>query len=442
MLDLTKLSAVPDEGVPYLQLFLGFTVLVYLFHTYLDVRQLKAISRPKPPAALAEAFTHDLYKKTQAYSLDKWWYSFAHGVWGLAEVLLVVSAGGLPWAWAASGHALARAAQAVGPSKWLSGEIAQTVMFVQLLSVVSTITELPWGLYSTFVIEQRHGFNKQTLGLFLSDTLKQLLLGAVFIPPIVAVVTYILQVSGPLLPLYLWAFVLVLSLFIMTIYPVFIAPLFNKFEPLPEGPLRQKIEALAGGLRFPLRKLYKVDGSRRSAHSNAYMYGFFKNKRIVLYDTLIGQCSEEQVVAVLAHELGHWKLRHTPKLFAMNQVLVLIQFSLFMLVRNSRGLPASFGFAAPAPVFVTLVLFQFIVGPIDEVVHYASNVVSRSFEFQADGFAVSLGHGGSLRTALLKMEEENKASMNVDPLFSAYHYSHPPLVDRLRAIDSGLKKAL
>ncbi|KAG2434349.1 hypothetical protein HYH02_012365 [Chlamydomonas schloesseri] len=444
--------AFDDSGVPYLQLFLGFTVFVYLLHTYLDVRQLRALRRPEPPAALASLFSKELYDKTQAYSLDKWWFATWHGLYSTAETLAVFTTGALPAAWRLAGDLLAAAAAAwpsVWPAgllgsggrggaapAWLTCEVAQTVVFLLGLYCANLLLELPWGLYSTFVIEQRHGFNKQTLGLYVSDMLKQVMLVLILLPPIAGGITHILLVAGPLLPLYLWGFMFGLSLFLMTIYPVLIAPLFNKYEPLPEGSLRTKIEALAGGLAFPLRKLYRVDGSRRSAHSNAYMYGFFNNKRIVLYDTLIAQCSEEQVVAVLAHELGHWKLRHTPLLFGVNQVVLLSQFCLFTLVRNSSALPASFGFPTPPPAFVALILFQFIVSPLDEVIHYLSNVVSRTFEFQADAFAVKTGHGADLRAALLRMEEENKGAMHVDAWYSAYHYSHPPLVDRLAAIDA------
>ncbi|KXZ51688.1 hypothetical protein GPECTOR_11g139 [Gonium pectorale] len=441
-----------DEGVPYLELYIGFTLAVYLLHTYLDVRQLRALRRPEPPPALASLFSLELYRKTQAYSLDKWWFAFFHSIYSTVETLVLILGLWLPRAWAAAGWLLAEASAHAGTAwpHWARGEIAQTIVFVFVLYVGNLVLELPWGMYSTFVIEERHGFNKQTLGLYVSDLIKQLVLAGVLLPPIVGGVTYILKVSGPLMPLYLWGFVFALSLFMMTIYPVLIAPLFNKYEPLPEGPLRTKIEALAGGLRFPLRKLYRVDGSRRSAHSNAYMYGFFNNKRIVLYDTLISQCSEEQVVAVLAHELGHWKLRHTPVLFTVNQLILVSQFCLFTLVRNSTALPAAFGFGpgsvagltpgAAAPAFVALILFQFIVSPLDELIHYGSNVVSRRFEFQADAFAVRTGHGPDLRAALLRMEEANKGAMHVDPWYSSYHYSHPPLVDRLRAIDGEATK--
>mmetsp|Transcript_22614 Transcript_22614/g.67349 ORF Transcript_22614/g.67349 Transcript_22614/m.67349 type:complete len:451 (-) Transcript_22614:668-2020(-) len=430
-------------GMPWLEVFLGFLCSVTLLHGYLDVRQLRVLERRKPPPALAAHFSQELYDKTRSYSLDKWRFSFYLRLYTFFETLLILLFGVLPGLWVACGqavHALPHAAA----RNWVEQtperlEIVQTVAFVMVLTGASTIMEVPWSLYRTFVIEHRHGFNKQTLSLFFADVAKGIALGAVLMPPVIVAVTRILQVGGPFLALYLWAFILALSLFLMTIYPTCIAPLFNKFEPLPEGSLRTAIEELAGRLHFPLRKLFKVDGSRRSAHSNAYMYGFWRNKRIVLYDTLLAHCSEQQVVAVLAHELGHWKLRHTPVLFAVSQAVILSNFLLFTLIRASPGLFESFGFGGLGqPVFVSLVVFQFISAPFDEVVHCCQNLIVRKFEFQADGFAVSQGHGSELRAALLKLEEENKSAMHVDALYSAYHYSHPPLVERLSAIDAGV----
>ncbi|KAJ3694726.1 hypothetical protein LUZ60_000103 [Juncus effusus] len=233
----------------------------------------------------------------------------------------------------------------------------------------------------------------------------------------------------------------VLSIVMMTIYPVLIAPLFNKFTPLPEGELREKIEKLAASLKFPLKKLFVVDGSTRSSHSNAYMYGFFKNKRIVLYDTLIQQCSdEEEIVAVLAHELGHWKLNHTLYTFIALQTLTFLQFGGYALVRNSKDLFESFGFDTQ-PVIIGLIIFQHTIIPVQHLVSFGLNLVSRAFEFQADAFAKKLGYTSTLKAALVKLQEENLSAMNTDSWYSAYHYSHPPLVERLAALqDSDTKK--
>ncbi|WIA16071.1 hypothetical protein OEZ85_012796 [Tetradesmus obliquus] len=427
-------SSMPE--LPWLQLVLTFIVVVNILHTYLDMRQLKAIKLPDPPASLKGLFTRKLYDEAQAYSVDKWWFGFWHGIYNLVETVLWLQLRIVPWLWYSLPSWLPQPLAAIVEDN----EIVHTVAFMLASSLINLVLSLPWTLYSTFVIEQRHGFNKQTLGLFFSDLVKSCVLGAVFIPPLVAAFTYILQRAGPWVPLQLWAFVLGVSLFFLTIYPVVIAPLFNKYELLPQGSLRDKIEALAGSLSFPLKKLYTMDGSKRSGHSNAYMYGFFNNKRIVLFDTLIKECSEEQVVAVLAHELGHWKLRHTPINFVMSQFITLANFLLFAGMRTAPGLFESFGFDKSRPAFIAFVLFQFVVAPVDEVIGFITNVVSRRFEYQADGFAVQQGKGKELREALLKLEETNKASLNVDPLYSAYHHSHPHITERLAAIDTALKK--
>lgn len=348
----------------------------------------------------------------------------------------MLSKGYYPYVWRLSGVILER----MGLE---SGEIAQSIVWVLVLSLISTCMSLPWSLYSTFVIEERHGFNKTTFGTFVMDIIKSTMLTFVLAPPIIAGIVYILLHTGPAMALYLWGFMLVLSLVMLTVYPVLIAPLFNKYTPLEEGSLREKIEALAASLKFPLKKLFVVDGSKRSAHSNAYMYGFFKNKRIVLYDTLIGQCSEEQVTAVLCHELGHWKLGHTKFLFLGTQVILGAQLGLFAALRGAPGMYEAFGFIGKGqkPALAALVLFQLLVGPLDEFLSLLQNMVSRAFEFQADAFAVSMGKAAQLKEALCILDKENKGPPNVDSWYSTYHYSHPPLPERLMAVERRAKKS-
>lgn len=339
----------------------------------------------------------------------------------------------LPWFWKKSGEFLFLAGLNA------ENELLHTLSFLAGVMIWSQITDLPFSLYSTFVIEARHGFNKQTVWLFFWDIIKGIFLSVIIGPPIVAAIIIIVQKGGPYLAIYLWGFMFVLSLVMMTLYPTLIAPLFNKFTPLPEGELRESIEKLASSLTFPLKKLFVVDGSTRSNHSNAYMYGFFKNKRIVLYDTLIQQCKTEEVVAVIAHELGHWKLNHTMYSFIAVQILTFLQFGGYTLVRNSSDLFKSFGFDTQ-PVLIGLIIFQHTVIPLQHLVSFALNLVSRSFEFQADAFAKKLGYASELRSGLVKLQEENLSAMNTDPWYSAYHYSHPPLVERLAAIDKSDKK--
>ncbi|XP_061338963.1 CAAX prenyl protease 1 homolog [Gastrolobium bilobum] len=420
---------------PYMEAVVGFMILMYFFETYLDVRQHAALKLPTLPKTLEGVISLDKFQKSRAYSLDKSHFHFLHGFVTIVMDSTILFYGVLPWFWKKSGNFVTL----VGLNA--ENEIVHTLAFLAGAMIWSQITDLPFSLYSTFVIEARHGFNKQTIWLFFRDMIKGIFLSVLIGPPIVAAIILIVQKGGPYLAIYLWAFMFALSIVMMTVYPVLIAPLFNKFTPLPEGQLREKIEKLAASLRFPLKKLFVIDGSTRSSHSNAYMYGFFNNKRIVLYDTLVQQCkNDEEVVAVIAHELGHWKLNHTVYSFIAMQVLTLLQFGGYTLVRNSTDLYRSFGFDTQ-PVLIGLIIFQHTVTPLQHLVSFGLNLVSRSFEFQADDFAKKLGYASALRAGLVKLQEENLSAMNTDPWYSAYHYSHPPLVERLAVLDKSDKKA-
>ncbi|KMZ59601.1 CAAX prenyl protease 1 [Zostera marina] len=419
---------------PYLESVIGFMILVYIFETYLDIRQHAALKLTTLPKPLEGVISNEKFVKSRAYSLDKSHFHFVHEVITVIMDTAILYFGVLPFFWGKSGDFL------VYLGLNAENEIFHTLSFLGGIMIWSQITDLPFSIYSTFVIEARHGFNKLTKWLFFKDIIKGLILTIILGPPIVAAIIYIVQTGGPYLAIYLWGFMFVLSVVMMTVYPILIAPLFNKFTPLPDGPLRHQIEELASSLKFPLKKLFVVDGSTRSSHSNAYMYGFFKNKRIVLYDTLIQQCkNEEEVVAVIAHELGHWKLNHTLYSFFVVQVLTFLQFGGYTLVRNSKDLFLSFGFDTQ-PVLIGLIIFQHTVIPFQHVVSFGLNLVSRAFEFQADAFANNLGFSKSLRAGLVKLQEENLSTMNTDPWYSTYHYSHPPLVERLSALDKAEKK--
>ena len=236
------------------------------------------------------------------------------------------------------------------------------------------------------------------------------------------------------------------SIFMMTAVPVFIIPLFNKYEPLKEGELKDRIYALAGRLSYPLTKLYVMDGSKRSSHSNAFMFGFGSNKRIVLFDTLMEQVKDDEILAILGHELGHWKLGHTLANFAVTQFYFGAAFYAFSLCYGTEELYAAFGFDGGSerivPVVVALTLFfQTVWAPVDKALSFLLTAFSRHNEFGADAFSADLGMSGELRSGLCKIHLENLGAMNPDRLYSAYHYSHPPLVERLGAIMETDKKS-
>lgn len=269
--------------------------------------------------------------KSRNYNLDKTRYGFIYGSWSQVVSTSVIYFNVIPWLWDLAG----RVASTFVTSP---GEIVQTLTFVLIGSLLTEVINLPWSIYSNFVIEERHGFNKYTPQFYAADKVKKFFVSQLIMAPIIAATIYIIRAGGPYFFFYLWVFVFFVVIALMTIYPDFIAPLFDTFTPLPEGELRTKIEDLASSIEFPLKKLYVVEGSKRSSHSNAYFYGFYKNKRIVLFDTLIqgykkeGQennktspdkdlgCTTDEVVGVLAHELGHWKLNHVMKNLVITEV--------------------------------------------------------------------------------------------------------------------------
>ncbi|KAJ0111653.1 hypothetical protein Patl1_00495 [Pistacia atlantica] len=240
----------------------GFMILMYFFETYLDLRQHAALKLPTLPKTLEGVISQEKFEKSRAYSLDKSNFHFVHEFVTILMDSAILFFGILPWLWKKSGNFLVLAGLDA------ENEIIHTLAFLAGVTLWSQLTDLPFSLYSTFVIEARHGFNKQTVWLFFRDMFKGMCLAIILGPPIVSAIIIIVQKGGPYLAIYLWGFMFVLSLVMMTLYPILIAPLFNKFTPLPEGELRHKIEDLASSLKFPLKKLFVVDGSTRSSHSN------------------------------------------------------------------------------------------------------------------------------------------------------------------------------
>jgi len=267
--------------------------------------------------------TKSKFQKSRLYGIDKSNFGFISGAYSLVETIVLLLFGYMPYMWQLSGQIL----QQFG---WQSSsEIYQALLFTTLTSIKDIVISLPFELYSTFVIEERHGFNKQTLMLFVTDKIKGILLSIVIGYPILAALIFLIQWGGDNFVVYVWGFLLCFTIVMMTIYPVLIMPLFNKFTPLDEGALRTRIESLAAGLNFPLAKLFVCDGSKRSSHSNAYFYGFMNSKRIVLFDTLLGQATNDEIVAILGHELGHWKMWHTAQGFLIQQLYMLGAFYVF-----------------------------------------------------------------------------------------------------------------
>ena len=451
-----------------LALTVAFTVTVYAVEGLLDGRQWLSYQQTEFPQALAKTVLkideetksgakkkenskeqddgdgeedkpllpqlQDKFRKAQTYGLDKIQFGMVASLYDVIESVGFLLLGFAPYTWDLT---VQKGAEWFGWTEE-ANQIKISLLWLALITVIGTITKLPFELYSTFQIERKHGFNKQTLGLFFTDQVKSLGLTFVIGGPFVATMLYIIEAGGEYFYLYVWAFFFVFSVLMMTLIPVVIMPLFNKYEPLPDGILKEKIFALAARLKYPLTKLFVMDGSKRSSHSNAFMFGFGNNKRIVLFDTLITQVKTDEILAILGHECGHWALWHTISNFATTQIYVGAAFYFFALTFGARDLYAAFGFDDPSRPIVTIIalmlFFQTLWAPVDKLLSFILTIVSRHNEFAADRFSVDLGMSRELQSGLCKIHLENLGAMNPDPWYSTYHYSHPPLVERLKAM--------
>ncbi|KAK1827864.1 CAAX prenyl protease 1 [Podospora conica] len=415
---------------PWKRLIVGFSVAQFLFEGFLGVRQYRVLQRTKPPKVLELEVSQDVFDKSQAYGRAKAKFQLVSNLYSQIQNIAFYQLDILPKLWSWTGDLLLRFA----PARF-SGEISHSIVFILTFMFISQVLSLPTNIYQTFVLEEKFGFNKQTPKLFITDMIKSNLVAVVLAPPILSGFLAIIQKTGNKFFYYLWLFGAALQVFMITIYPIAILPLFNKLSPLEEGKLKTEVEGLAKKLSFPLHELYVIDGSKRSAHSNAYFFGLPWKKHIVIYDTLIQKSETEEVVAVLAHELGHWSLGHTTKLFGISQVNLFYIFTLFSVFVNNRSLYADFGFIKTQPIIIGFLLFSDILSPMDTVIKLLMNILSRRYEFQADAFAQNLGYSGELARSLIKLQIQNLSTMDADWAFATYHFSHPILSERLKALN-------
>lgn len=366
----------------------------------------------------------DEMQKALAYAEDRYRFGRIAGWTEVLVTLAFVALGGLGWA-----EARARAAA----TALHGGALATGLAFFGILGLLGAILDLPAALYATFVVEERHGFNRQTLRGFVLDELKGLGLAAALGAPVLSALLAIMERAGSAWWLWAWTATSVFSLLTAWIYPTLLAPLFNRFTPLPEGELREAILDLARRVGFRAGGIFVMDASRRTAHGNAYFTGLFGQKRIVLFDTLLEAMGTREVVAVLAHELGHFKLRHVRwalvrgvlgtglLFFVLGLCLPLTPFyAAFGLERTSHGALVVFG--------AWFSLAGFLLRPLQ-------NALSRRNEFAADRFAVASGAApAELAEALLKLREKSRILPLSHPLYSRVYHSHPPLLERLAGL--------
>lgn len=421
-------------GGPFFWGFFGFSSGMHLFTQYLELRQLvKNYETVVPPEVRALGVEDKTFLETQAYAKDKRqfsmlcsWVDFAFS----AVSLLYIS----PALWRWSGRVCGA-----------ENECSRTLFWMFVSSWVDKPLGILQSLYRNFVIEEKYGFNKLTYGLFATDMVKSEVLTFAFMGPLVPGLIKLVRWGGSRFHIYLWGASQCLMFAFMWIFPNFIQPLFNKFEALKDEELRKKIENLAAEEDFPLTNLYQIDGSKRSSHSNAYFFGFWKNKRIVIYDTLL-TLSHDQILAVLCHELGHWKFNHITTNLVISSTHLFLMFWSFGKVMYSgdthSAMLRSFGFQDADAVMLSLQTFSMLIAPVEQLVGLGMTLLTRCNEFQADSFAVKKGRAAELASGLLQMNQENKGDLNPDWLYAWYHFSHPALVERLRAIEDQRKKPM
>ncbi len=405
----------------------SFASIATLTGLYLSMRQKASVlaNRGAVPEPFAEKLSLSAHQKAADYTAAKLGPGRIAQLIGLILLVAWTIGGGLEWL------------DALSRSFGLS-EVWTGVSFLLLFFLIGHLLELPLDTYSTFAIESRFGFNKMTIGLFISDMLKQLGLMLVIGAPIAWVILSLMLGAGELWWLYAWGFWTVFMLFMIWAFPTFIAPLFNKFEPLPDGEMKSTIEALLKRCGFESNGLFIMDGSKRSSHGNAYFTGLGNAKRIVFFDTLIKQLQPIETEAVLAHELGHFHHGHVKKRLLMMVFSTLIGFALLGWLSAQPWFYTGLGIANPSN-HAALTLFMLVIPCFTFALSPIMSYFSRKDEFEADAYAVANSSGEALASALVKMYEDNASTLTPDPLYSAWNDSHPPAPVRIAHIESLLK---
>ncbi|MDR7332041.1 M48 family metallopeptidase [Roseateles asaccharophilus] len=408
--------------------------LSLLVKFWLSSRQIRHVAahRAQVPAAFAGSVTLSAHQKAADYTIVRARFGLLALAFNAVVLLGWTLLGGLN---ALNGWVL-DASQAL-PADWqpMGYQLGLVAAFV----LIGGLLDLPWELWSTFRIEQAFGFNRMTLRLYIADMLKGLGVGVLLGLPIVALILWLMGAMGPLWWLWAWVAWMSFQLLVMVIYPSVIAPLFNKFEPLADEFLKTRVEGLMARCGFAAKGLFVMDGSRRSAHANAYFSGFGPAKRVVFFDTLLSKLSGDELEAVLAHELGHFKHRHITKRIVLAFVMSLAGLALLGWLSAMPAFYLALGvqpnFDAPNDALALLLfllagpVFSFFVTPLAS--HF-----SRRDEFQADAYARAQASGADLSSALLKLHEDNAGTLTPDPVYARFYYSHPPAAERLAALAS------
>jgi len=396
---------------------IGILVLEFVWSTFLNHLNAKRFNQPIPEE-LNDLYDDEAYEKSQAYKKTNHRFGLVSSLFSLAMVLGFIIFGGFNWIdqWA---------------QHLTDNRIAQALLFFGTIMLGSDLLSTPFAYYQTFVIEERFGFNKTTLSTFFMDKIKGWLMMIILGGAILAAIIWFLEWAGTQFWLYTWGMAAAFILFMNLFYSKIIVPLFNKQEPLAPGSLKEKIEDYAETVGFELQNIFVINGSKRSTKANAYFSGFGKQKRVTLYDTLINDLEEDEIVAVLAHEVGHYKKRHI--LFNLLASILLTGLMLFILSLFINNPLLSMGIGVERPSYhAALIAFGILYTPISELTGTVMNHFSRTFEYQADDYAKSTFSATPLITSLKKLSKNSLSNLTPHPAYVFMHYSHPPLINRIK----------
>ena len=413
--------------------FIAAVLGSFALRLWLAARQVRHVARHRTevPAAFAGTVSPQAHRKAADYTVTQLRFGLVSGAFGVAVLLGWTLLGGL--------DALNTAVRDLVQPRF--GAMAYQLALLAAFTLIGAVIELPFGWYETFRIEQRFGFNRMSLGLWLADMGKGALLSALIGLPLAALVLWIMSASGPAWwqAWWFWAWVawVGFNLVLLVLYPTVIAPLFNKFEPLADATVSERVRALMQRCGFAAKGLFVMDGSRRSAHANAYFTGLGASKRVVFFDTLLARLTPGEVEAVLAHELGHFKRRHVLKRMVGIFGLSLAGLALLGWLAAQAGFYTGLGVApnigAPNDA-LALLLFALALPPFAFFITPLMAQLSRRHEFEADAYACAQADGRDLARALLKLHEDNASTLTPDPLYVRFYYSHPPASERLAAL--------
>ncbi len=405
-------------------LIIAFIVCDFVLERVLYGLNARDFGKPIP-AELAGIYDEKKYQKQQDYSMAKYKLGLVSSVVSFVISLVAFGFGLFGWLDGVLREPV---------MSWTDNPVLQiillSVLFFLVVMVVNHVLDIPVEYYGRFSLEERFGFNKSTKKLFWIDQLKGLLLSAIIAVLVLSIVTWIYASLPEWFWILAWGVLTLFQVFIMTFYSNLIVPLFNKQTPLEEGELRSKIEEFASKVDFKLDNIYVMDSSKRSTHANAYFTGLGSHKRIVLYDTLISQLTPDEIVAVLAHEIGHYKKKHTLRQLFMSMASNLLMFYILGLAISSPELSVAMGGTVPA-FHLGLIAMGILYSPISTVIGILSNVLSRKYEYQADAFAKSNGMAPQLISALKKLSSESLSNLQPHPALVFVHFSHPTLQQRI-----------